>query len=172
MVKRALFVGRFQPVHGGHLETFKHILNESDELIIGIGSSREGRTLENPLTAEERVVMLEKALKEAGIDRARVRIVEIPDIHDDARWVSHVKSLTPEFSVVYSGNPWVQRLFRGAGYEVRVQPQFKRDEFQGMEIRERILKGEKWEHLVPKSVLEFMQEVGAAERLKRLSKTK
>ena len=170
MVTRAIFIGRFQPIHNGHIEVFKHILREVDELIIGIGSSQEGHTLDNPFTAEERVLMIEKTLEEAGIDRSRAHVVKIPDVHDDARWVPHVVKLSPPFSAVYSGNPWVQRLFREAGYEVRIQPPFKRREYQGMEIRDRIIRGEKWEHLVPKSVLAVMRDIKAVERLKKLSK--
>lgn len=164
-------IGRFQPIHKGHVEVIKHILQEVDELIIGIGSSQEGHTLENPFTANERGLMIKKALEEAGIDRSRTHIVPISDVHNDAIWVSHVVSLTPQFSVVYSRNPWVQRLFKEAGYEVRTQPPFKRKEYQGAGIRDRIIKGGEWEDLVPKAVLEVMWEIKAVERLKGLSKT-
>lgn len=163
-------VGRFQPVHKGHIEVVKQILRGVDELIIGIGSSQEGHTFENPFTAEERVLMLEKAMEEAKVNRSRVHVVQIPDIHDDARWVPHVVKLSPKFSIAYSRNPWVQRLFREARYEVRTPPPFERKEYQGAKIRERILEGEKWEQLVPKSVLSVMREIKAVERLKALSK--
>ena len=168
----ALMVGRFQPVHKGHIEVVNQILREVDELIIGIGSSQEGHTFENPFTADERVLMIEKALEEAKVDRSRIHIVQIPDVHNDKKWVPHVVSLSPKFSVVYSGNPWVQRLFKEAGYEVRAPPPFKRKEYQGMEIRDRMLKGEKWEHLVPESVLELMQKINAVGRLEKVSKNK
>lgn len=167
---QAIMIGRFQPIHKGHVEVIKQILQEVDELVIGVGSSQEGHTLENPFTAEERVRMIERALEEARIDRSRTQIVSIPDVHDDKLWVSHVAKLSPEFSAVYSGNPWVQRLFKEAGYEVRALPPFKRKEYQGMEIRDRMLKGEEWEHLVPVAVLAVMREIKAAERLKELSK--
>ena len=172
MVARGIMIGRFQPVHKGHVEVIKQILQEVDELIIGIGSSQEGYTFENPFTAEERMLMLEKALEEAKVDRSRVHIVLIPDIHDDKRWVPHVVSLSPEFSVVYSGNPWVQRLFTEAGYEIRAPPPFRREEYKGMEIRDRMLKGEKWEDLVPRSVLDIMQKINAVERMERISRSK
>ncbi len=168
---RAIMIGRFQPIHKGHVEVIKQILQEVDELVIGVGSSQEGHTLENPFTAEERVRMIGRALEEAGVDRSRTRIVPIPDVHDDKLWAPHVVKLSPEFSAVYSGNPWVQRLFREAGYEVRAPPPFKRKEYQGMEIRDRMLKGEEWEHLVPGAVLAVMREIKAAERLRELSKT-
>jgi len=168
----AIMVGRFQPVHKGHIEVVRQILQEVDELIIGVGSSQEGYTFENPFTADERVLMIEKALKEARVDRSRIHIVQIPDVHDDKRWAPHVVSLSPEFSVVYSGNPWVQRLFKEAGYEVRAPPPFRRKEYQGMEIRDRMLRGEKWEHLVPESVLDMMRKINAVERIEKVSKKK
>jgi len=168
LVRRGIFIGRFQPVHLGHIEAFRYILGDVDELIIGIGSSQEGNTFENPFTADERERMLKAALDEAGIDRSCVTIVRIPDVNDDTRWVPHVEAISPKFSVVYSGNPWVQRLFRKKGYEVRTQPLFKRRDYQGMVIRRKIGEGKEWESLVPKSVASILRRIGAPRRLRNL----
>ncbi len=40
MARRGIFVGRFQPVHKGHMEVIKGILQDVDELVIIIGSSQ------------------------------------------------------------------------------------------------------------------------------------
>ena len=37
---RGLLVGRMQPIHQGHLDVIKGILEEVDEVIICIGSAR------------------------------------------------------------------------------------------------------------------------------------
>jgi len=171
MVTRGILIGRFQPPHKGHVEVAGQILREVDELIVGVGSAQESHTLENPFTAGERILMISRALAEAGIDLSRVHIIPIPDVNNHAVWVSHVVSLSPPFSVIYSGNPLVKRLFKEAGFEVRTPPMFKRKEYWGAEIRDRMIKGGKWEQLVPKSVLEVMKEIKAVERLKDLSKT-
>ena len=171
MVQRGIIVGRFQPVHRGHVEVFKQILREVDELIVGIGSAQESHTLENPFTAGERVLMATRALAEAKVDLSRVHLIPIPDVNNNAIWVSHVISLSPPFSTVYSGNPLVRRLFKEAGFKVKPHPMFKRKEYWGTGIRDRMMKGERWEEFVPKSVLEVMREIKAVERLKDLSKT-
>lgn len=170
-MRRGVLIGRFQPPHKGHVELFKQILKEVDELIVGIGSAQESHTLENPFTAGERVLMITRALAEAGIDLSRVHIIPIPDVNNNAVWVSHVISLSPPFEVIYSGNPLVKRLFKEAGFEVKTPPLFKRKEYWGTEIRDRMIKSRNWEQLVPKSVLEVMKEINAVERLKDLSKT-
>ncbi|MEM2915309.1 MAG: adenylyltransferase/cytidyltransferase family protein, partial [Candidatus Bathyarchaeia archaeon] len=59
---RALYVGRFQPFHLGHLEAVKYMLRNSKEVIIVIGSAQESHTLTNPFTAGERVYMIRLAL--------------------------------------------------------------------------------------------------------------
>ncbi|MBP7820288.1 MAG: adenylyltransferase/cytidyltransferase family protein, partial [Candidatus Methanofastidiosum sp.] len=51
---RALYIGRFQPFHLGHLHVVKLILNSSKEIIIAIGSSQVSHTIQNPFTAGER----------------------------------------------------------------------------------------------------------------------
>jgi len=170
-VRRGIIIGRFQPPHLGHIEVSKQILREVDELIVGIGSAQESHTLENPFTAGERVLMLTRALAEADINLSRVHLIPIPDVNNNAVWVSHVISLSPPFQIVYSGNPLVRRLFKEAGFETRTPPMFKRKEYWGTEIRDRMVKGGRWEELVPKAVLEVMREIKAVERLKDLSKT-
>jgi len=168
---RALIVGRWQPPHKGHVEVFKQILREVDELIVGIGSAQESHTLENPFTAGERMLMITRALAEAGIDLSRVHIIPIPDINNNAIWVSHIISLSPPFSVVYSGNPLVKRLFKEVGFKTKTPPPFKRRKYWGTNIRDRMINGKRWENLVPKSVVEVMREIRAVERMKDLSKT-
>jgi len=168
---RAMIIGRWQPPHKGHIEVAKQILREVDELIVGIGSAQESHTLDNPFTAGERVLMLTRALSEAGIDLSRVHLIPIPDVNNNAVWVSHVISLSPPFEIVYSGNPLVRRLFKEAGFKTKIQPMFKRKEYWGTEIRDRMIKGGRWEDLVPKAVVEVMREIKAVERLRDLSKT-
>ncbi|MEM0357129.1 MAG: nicotinamide-nucleotide adenylyltransferase [Candidatus Bathyarchaeia archaeon] len=171
MVKRGLFVGRFQPFHKGHLQVVKEILNEVDELVIAVGSAQYSHRLDNPFTAGERLVMIRKALEEAKIDLSRIWIVPVPDVHVHMVWVSTVEGYTPRFNVVYSNEPLTRRLFIEAGYEVKAIRFHKREVYSATEIRERILKEENWEELVPKSVAEFIKEIGGIERLKDLTKT-
>jgi nicotinamide-nucleotide adenylyltransferase len=171
VVKRGVIIGRFQPPHKGHVEVAKQILREVDELIVGIGSAQASHTLENPFTAGERVLMIKRALAEAKIDLSRVHIIPIPDVNNHAIWVSHVCSLSPPFEIIYSGNPLVRRLFKEAGFTTKTPPMFKRKEYWGTEIRDRMIKGERWEELVPKAVVKVMREIKAVERLRDLSKT-
>lgn len=171
MVTRGIIIGRFQPPHLGHIEVFKRILREVDELIVGIGSAQESHTLENPFTAGERVLMIMRALGEAKVDLTRVHIIPIPDVNNHAVWVSHVVSLSPPFEIAYSGNPLVRRLIKEAGFKTRKPPMIKRKEYWGTEIRDRMINGGDWEGLVPKAVAEVMREIRGVERLKDLSKT-
>lgn len=171
MVRRGLFVGRFQPFHKGHLQVVKEILGEVDELVIVVDSSQYSHRIDNPFTVGERLVMIRKALEEAKIDLSHVWIVPVPDVHIHMVWVSAVKGYTPRFDVVYSNEPLTRRLFIEAGYEVRFIRFHKREVYSATEIRDRMLKGENWEELVPKSVAEFIKEIGGVERLKDLTET-
>lgn len=171
MVKRGLFVGRFQPFHLGHLNAIRDVLKEVDELVIVIGSAQYSHNLDDPFTAGERLVMVRKALEEAGIDYARIWVVPVPDVHLHMMWVSAVEGYTPKFDVVYSNEPLTRRLFIEARYEVKSIRFHKRKVYSSTEIRERLLKGESWEELVPKSVAEFIKEIDGVNRLRDLTKS-
>jgi nicotinamide-nucleotide adenylyltransferase len=165
---RGFFIGRFQPYHFGHHEVIRQILKEVDELIIGIGSAQESHTLENPFTAGERILMISRALEEIATDK-KIYIIPLEDIYRNSLWVSHVRSMVPPFDVVFSNNPLVTRLFSEAGYEVRRTDLHNRRQYQGTEIRKRILEGKKWQELVPEVVMQTIVEIGGIERIKDVS---
>ncbi|MCS7125129.1 MAG: nicotinamide-nucleotide adenylyltransferase [Candidatus Bathyarchaeota archaeon] len=171
MVKRGLFVGRFQPFHKGHLQVIEDLLGEVDELVIVVGSAQYSHRIDNPFTTGERLVMIKKALEEAKVDLNRVWIVPVPDVHIHMVWVSVVEGYAPRFDVVYSNEPLTRRLFIEAGYEVKSIRFHKREVYSATEIRKRMLDGENWEELVPRSVAEFIKEIGGVERLRDLMKT-
>ena len=166
---RGILIGRMQPVHNGHMEVIKRILNEVDEIIIGIGSAQLSHELKDPFTAGERVVMMNQALAESGVDPSRYYIIPMQDINFNAIWPSHVKMLTPPFNIVYSGNPLVKQLFSEEGYDVRQPPLYDRLHLSGTEVRKRILNDENWQELVPNATVELISEISGVERIKNLA---
>ncbi len=166
-VNRAFYIGRFQPFHNGHLKVIRAIADEVDELVIGIGSAQLSHTPENPFTSGERILMISRSLE--SLDNLYYYVIPIEDIHRNAEWVAHVRSMTPPFSRAYSNNPLVSRLFHEAGYEVSHSPMYNRQEYSGTEIRRRMLAGEGWEKLVPRAVAEVVEEICGVERLAQVS---
>jgi nicotinamide-nucleotide adenylyltransferase len=51
---RGFYIGRFQPYHNGHQHMVEEIIEEVDELVLGIGSADASHTVRNPFTAGER----------------------------------------------------------------------------------------------------------------------
>ena len=171
MVKRGLFVGRFQPFHKGHLEAVKHVLKEVDELVIVVGSAQYSHRVDNPFTVGERITMIRKALQEAGISESRCWVVPVPDLGVHMLWVAEVVGYTPKFEMVYANEPLTRRLFVEAGFKVKPVSLHQREVYDATEIRERMLKGKNWKTLVSKSVAQFIEEIDGTQRLKDLAKT-
>lgn len=165
---RAFYIGRFQPYHLGHHTVLQKIADEVDEIIIGIGSAQRSHTMTDPFTAGERVTMVSRSLEEL---ETTFYVIPIMDMDRHAVWVSHVRSLMPQFNVVYSNNPLVVHLFGEANIQVRRPPLYQKDEYSGTEIRRRMLNDEKWEDLVPKAVAKVVKEVDGVQRLKNLSQS-
>lgn len=160
-MKRGLFIGRFQPFHLGHLQDIKNAMKEVDELIIGVGSSNEEHTKENPFTASERTEMIDLVLP--NNDVSNYTVYPIPDFHDDRKWVKHIETLVPKFDIVYTGNKWTERCFKGK-YKVKRVNMLKG--VSSTIIRNRILKNKNWKELVPKDVVEYINGIEGVERVK------
>lgn len=164
---RALFPGRFQPPHWGHIYAIREILAEVEEVVVTIGSAQFNYMAKDPFTAGERMWMLREGLREGGIDLARVVIVPIPNVENNFEWLGRVLSYTPPFQIVYTGNLYVAQLFRKMGIQVRQQPLIQRDVYNSTKVRELIARGDPtWEKLVPNAVATIVRQVGGEERLK------
>jgi len=171
MVKRGLFVGRFQPIHKGHVKAIKDILKQVDELVIVIGSAQYSHGVDNPFTTGERITMIRRALESENIPLTRCWIIPVPDLHIHMIWVSEVKGYTPKFDIIYTNEPLTRRLFIEAGVKVEPVPFHKRKIYSSTEIRERMLKNKSWKELVPKSVAQFIKEIKGIERIQDLART-
>ncbi|MBW2966741.1 nicotinamide-nucleotide adenylyltransferase [Candidatus Woesearchaeota archaeon] len=163
----ALFVGRFQPFHQGHLEAVKQILKENDKIIIGIGSSQYSNTEHNPFTAEERKQMIDKTLKANNINN--YKIVFIPDIHDGNRWASYVENLIPKFNIVYTNSQYTKFCFDKIK-KYPIKPIKITFDTNSTEIRNRIKQNKNWKELVPKEIAQEIERINSIKRIKETSK--
>ena len=161
-MKRGLFIGRFQPFHLGHLQDIKDTLKEVDELIIGIGSSNEKNTEENPFSAEERIMMIDLVLPKNSV--RNYIIFPMPDFHDDKKWVENIENLAPKFDVVYTGNDWTERCFK----DYKVKKVKMLEGITSTIIRGRMANNHDWQSLVPKEVADFIENIKGVERVKEV----
>lgn len=168
-MKRLLVVGRFQPPHLGHLHTIKWALGRAEEVIVVVGSAQESYTLENPMTAGERVHALRLMLEELDDWCRRLMIAPVPDIAMNKVWVQYLKMLLPPFDGVVSGNELVLMLFEDMGLAALRPPMFRRGECSGTRIRRLMASGESgWEDCLHPQVRRYVEEIGLPERLRRL----
>jgi len=167
---RAVFVGRFQPFHKGHLKAIKYILKkEKKGIFIVIGSIERFLERGNPFSFKERKEMVIRALRESRIKN--FKIFGVPDFFDDKAWASKVLAITglkPADALVFSRDPWTTKSFEKIGVKVQPQPFFF-NKLSATLVREKICRQEKWEHLLPKSVSAYLKEIRAEQRLKFLA---
>jgi nicotinamide-nucleotide adenylyltransferase len=163
-VSRVAFIGRFQPFHRGHLSVLQDLLEEFDQVLVVIGSSDKFRTLDNPFTVGERHAMVKATMDALKIAPDRYKVIPLPDIGDDEKWVKHVMDTCPEFDTVASGNPKVQELFRKIKKKKVIEPKQKY-RITATGVREAIRNGEDLKKYLHEAVVAFLQKIGAARKI-------
>ena len=66
-----LIIGRFQPLHDGHIALIESSLNKGNKVVIGIRNTKTDE--DNPYSVDERISMIESVFGK------RVDTIEIPD---------------------------------------------------------------------------------------------
>lgn len=166
---RGLFIGRFQPLHLGHMSIIEHALGEVKTLIIGVGSAEKSFLAEDPFSAGERMDMIMRTAEARGLS-GRIIPIPIRDVNRYSIWADHVISICPPFDVVYANNPLTMTLFQEKGIEVRSTPLVDRTKLSGVKIRRWIAEDGSWRILVPDPVEEVIEEIGGVERIKSVYK--
>lgn len=149
--ENGLIVGRFQPLHYGHIYLMEQGLMLCEKITIGIGSANL-TDADNPFPVEDRERRLKNALERLGMSERVAGIVKLNDFYDDSLWTQEIFRKTQgvgNIDVAIGHNPWTNRILSAAGIPVlddQVIPMLDRSHLQGTKIR-KILRDEK---LIPK----------------------
>lgn len=86
--KVAIYIGRFAPLHEGHIETIKYCNENYDKTLILIGSKNKRRTIKNPFPIE----MIESWCKNNSDENTTT--VAINDyLYSDNKWIAQIEDL-------------------------------------------------------------------------------
>ena len=119
----ALFCGKFQPPHLGHLQTIMSIYDEYDKIIVGI--------TEGPpriMTKEQVYDEFYKVTKYLP----KIELYMIKNTLDDE---SAIPYLPKDWNVILTGNPYVIDLARRKGWKYRYVPRSEGLGYSGTELR-------------------------------------
>lgn len=155
-MKSALFIGRFQPFHNGHLAVVKEILAHHKHVIIVIGSS-ENHDKINPLTAGERYTLITAALQEEKISPKKYSIIPVRDLNSP-KWYQHLNSYLPPYDTLYTGSKEVKTHFKLAKSKAKIVNLKRFDKISSTKIRKLIATHKSYSHLVPSKVAEILKK--------------
>lgn len=90
-VDLAVVIGRFQPVHQGHINLFKRAAQISKNRLILVGSSFIARNIKNPFTYDERRNMIKAACSELRSGDFNIAPIT-DDLYNDTVWIGNVQT--------------------------------------------------------------------------------
>ncbi len=165
-MNNALFVGRFQPFHNGHLFAVKEIMKNTEFLRIAIGSSQLSHQNRNPFTFEERIKMIQETLKNEQILNSKYLITSLPDSESHLEWINQLNSLFPDYDILFSNDPLTLKLTKNLGKISKQIPLLDRNKYSATEVRKRIHNDQNWKELVPNSVAKIIIDIDGVNRIK------
>lgn len=85
-------IGRFEPLHLGHIKNFWKSLEYSDNLLVCFGSADSACTAKNPFTYEERLEMFNEAFITYTDTPVNIFTAPIKDyLYDENRWIISIQ---------------------------------------------------------------------------------
>lgn len=94
-----IFIGRFQPLHNGHIEIINTMINEVDHPVVIVGSSTGPRTPLNPLNHAERCKMLRDAFGD------QITIFTVEDYkYQDNEWLASINMVIDRVKYHYTSS--------------------------------------------------------------------
>jgi nicotinamide-nucleotide adenylyltransferase len=172
--------GRFQVLHNDHVRYLLSSMEHCRHLVVGITNAepdmihdetadpQRSTALGNPLTYYERYQLVRSGLVESGVELNDFSIVPLP-ISQPERYRYYVPLDAVFFLSIY--DDWGRRkkqYFESLGLTTHVLREVTPAEkgISGTDVRQRIMDGEPWHHLVPASVAALLENWNIATRLR------
>lgn len=159
MEQIALVVGRFQPLHIGHLNLFEYCEKNYADVTVILGKSPDGRTARNPLTVAERRQLVKTVNPSFTVTFATenfsgefeqnvIDALEQPP--SNYTLVTHnqntIDELSPTFTIT---KPPISIICRGT------------------EIRKNILEGKEWNEYIDNTVYQLLKKFNFEDKVKQ-----
>jgi nicotinamide-nucleotide adenylyltransferase len=177
--------GRFQVFHNDHLKYLLAGKQLCRHLVVGVtnpdpmltkkdcSDPHRSSDLANPLTYYERYMMIRAVMRELKVKPSDFSVVPLP-INLPELYKYYVPIEAVFFMTIY--DDWGRKklqYFQSLNLKTRVlwEVPSERKGISSSEVRNKILCGESWEHLVPQSVATLIKEWSIEGRLRRLQET-
>ena len=163
-----ILVGRFQPVHIGHVQAIEFALENSNKLFIVVGSAEKSNQKRNPFTFEERKKMIELAINEKEL-QDNISIIPINDANNHTEWISSIKNTIGEYNLIFTNDELTEKLFKKNETKVINVPLLDRNILSATEVRKRLELDKEWKSLVIPEIANYLTEINAVERMKSIT---
>lgn len=91
----AVFIGRFNPFHLGHLQILKRGFELADKVVVVLGSHNRATNIKNPWSSKERMAMITSCLSES--ENSRVQFALLKDyLYNDTMWTIDLQNKIAE----------------------------------------------------------------------------
>lgn len=168
--KYAVVIGRFQPVHSGHVALFEYAQTIAKNLIIVVGSANKPSSPKNPFPTAYKTLLLEYAT--SHLIFSDIHIVHVNDyMYNNQKWLSDVQEevdhIVPETTtkedVIVVGHKKDE-----SGWYLNMFPQWNYKEFpnyisiNATDIRENLYKGlhnEKNKDVLPPKIYNYIAQM-------------
>lgn len=168
-----VYIGRFQPFHLAHMQTIKIALQQSQNVILALGSAQNERNIKNPFLANEREQMILSNFPED--EQKRIHFVHVIDVYNDVKWVQLVKSLVAEIVKPEDKVGLIGHFKDESSYYLQLFPEWKMVELESLKgsisatpLREAYYQGEIRENEFPQGTIDFLQNFKRSEIYQQL----
>lgn len=155
------FLGRFQPVHRGHVQCIAAIASRGAPVVTCVGSAQYAGTNRNPLPFNDRRAMIKEVLQDEGIDTGGALVIPVPDVHCEHVWMHNVAEILGRGRfTLHTNNDWVRGLATDASIPLGPRLAFDVESLNGTRVRRIIREGGSWGDLVPRACKTYIERNG------------
>jgi len=170
----AVFIGRFNPFHLGHLDILKKGFEIAERVVVVLGSHNRATNIKNPWSSQERIAMIESCLSIE--EHNRVSFVLLKDyLYNDTLWTIDLQNKISEATEDSENIALIGYESDDSSYYLRLFPKWKfyscptDYDFHAIDIRTKVFtKDSSFQKMVPASVSDIVSQWMKTENYLRL----